>query len=171
MDGENGCNMQFRAKYGSHLPVLVKLLYITDGPVLELGSGWCSTPVMHWLCVPKKRLLVTYENDPGMHRIVHQYNDEYHHVLLIDDWDNADIERQWDIAFIDHAPSERRKVDIARLSNFAKYVVVHDTSWKVEKHYQYSQIWGLFKYRYDYTDAKPYTTILSNYNDLKDISI
>src|SRR3954454_11711777 len=34
----------------THFPVLIKLIQMTDGPVLELGSGLFSTPLLHWLC-------------------------------------------------------------------------------------------------------------------------
>lgn len=164
-------DMRFQAKYGSHLPVLVKLLSITAGPVLELGGGWCSTPVLHWLCAPAKRRLVTYDNDPAMFRILHGYQSEQHEIYLVDDWDKAEIEQAWDVVLVDHAPALRRKEDIKRLAKYAKFLAVHDTSWKVEKNYHYSEIWPLFRYRCDYTAVTPYTTILSNFVDLKDFSV
>lgn len=161
--------MRFRAKYGSHLPMLLKLLSITDGPVLEMGGGWVSTPVLHWCCVPRRRTLLTLDNDPACYEMLRQYDDSYHTIALVEDWDQADIEREfWDIAFIDHAPAERRKEDIRRLANQAEYVVVHDTDDRqVRKHYHYEDIWALYRYRYDYKGALPSTTVLSNFTELK----
>ena len=52
----------FKPSDGSHLPVLIKMVLMTDGPILELGTGFFSTPVLHWLCAEKKRKLVSYDS-------------------------------------------------------------------------------------------------------------
>lgn len=161
--------MKFQIKYGSHIPVLTKLLEMTNGAVLEMGGGWCSTPVLHWLCEPKKRFLLTLDNNPTIIQTFISCQTPTHAIWMVDDWDKVPIERPWDVVLIDHAPSERRKVDIERLKDWAKYIVVHDTYWKQERHYHYKEIYHLFKYRFDYFETYPYTTVLSNLIDLKDL--
>jgi hypothetical protein len=47
---------------GTHLPLLMRAIINTTGPVLELGVGWNSTPVLHEAC--SGRLLVSVENEP-----------------------------------------------------------------------------------------------------------
>lgn len=165
--------MRFRIKYGSHIPVLVKLLSITDGAVLEMGGGWCSTPVLHWLCEPKKRFLLTLDNDPNIIKMFSTCITPTHAIWLVEGWDKVPLDRPlgWDVVLIDHAPSERRIEDIKRLKGLAKYIVVHDTYWKLEKHYHYKEIYPLFKYRLDYNGTYPCTTILSNFVDLKGLEI
>lgn len=158
--------MRFRPKFGSHLPVLFKLLQVTDGDVVEFGGGWCSTPVLHWLCVPYRRKLVTYENDPSFYNMLHEYKHEYHDLIFVEDWDKIEIEKPWDIALIDHGPAERRKYEVMRLANCAKYIVIHDTLWKEEKHYQYRPVLSQFKWRYNYMEVRPRTSVVSNLVDL-----
>lgn len=161
--------MKYNSHYCSHLPVLIKTLLITTGDVLELGTGNYSTPVIHWLCVPHQRFVYSLEYDPKYVQFVEGFTDEYHKIEAVPDWDwdKVNIEKEWDVVLIDHSPAERRKVEIQRVANLAKYIIVHDTDWRNERHYHYADIYPLFKYRYDYRH-KPYTTLLSNFVDLKD---
>lgn len=167
--------MELTMKYGSHLPVLDKLLSLTSGPVLELGVGLTSTPFLHWLTSPKERPLVSYENDPAYYQEFVQFRDACHRVCLVSDWDEAEIEREWDIALVDHAPAGRRIVDIRRLANWAKYIAIHDSHWKMDRHYHYKEIYPLFRWRYDYKPYEsvymPVTTVLSNFVDLGDFQV
>jgi len=140
---------------------------MTSGDVLEMGMGYFSTPILHWLCISQKRILISYENDPTYYYRF-DVDNIFHSAYLVKSWDDAPIEKFWDVVLIDHAPSERRKVDIARLANWAKYIVIHDTRSNQEKHYQYKEIWHLFKYRWDY-NVHCQTTVVSNFVDIKDL--
>ncbi|HLG90830.1 MAG TPA: hypothetical protein VI336_01570 [Candidatus Saccharimonadales bacterium] len=158
-------------KWGSHLPVLMRIISITDGDVLEMGMGLYSTPYLHWACF-NKRKLVSYDNEPEYFNMNKEYKDALHEVHFVDDWDKADIEKPWDLALIDHGPPERRGEDIMRLANLVKYIIVHDTHWKQDKHYHYKEnVFPFFKYRYDYEEVRPTTTVLSNLVDLKDFQV
>lgn len=163
--------MRFRPAYGSHIPVLIWLLQHTQGDVLEMGGGLHSTPLLHWMCVANKRHLYTYDNDPQYTGLIKQFDNEYHHLFLVDDWDKAPIERLWSFALIDHAPGERRPVDALRLKDWAHYIAIHDSSYKDDKHYHYKAIYPQFKWRYDYKTVSPNTTILSNFQDLSGLVI
>lgn len=135
--------------------------------------GLYSTCVMHWMCSPYKRNLFSFDNNEkylDMYNL-RSYEDDYHKIIVTEDWDNAEIEIPWDVVLIDHSPRERRKVDVARIADYAQYVIIHDTGWQNEKHYQYSEIYPLFKYRYDYSVVWPTTTVLSNFVDLTGFSI
>lgn len=161
-------------KFGSHLPVLIKTLSLSDGPVLELGMGMNSSLVMHWMCAAKKRMLVSYENDRDFFKWpleASRFEWELHRVISIDDWDKADIEKPWGLALIDHVPSERRRVDIERLAKYAKYIVVHDTEGRNNHVFHYDQIYPLFKWKYDYNDFMPKTSVLSNFVDLTNFTV
>jgi hypothetical protein len=162
----------FNIRTGSHIPVLIKLLQMTAGPVAEFGMGIYSTPLLHYMCSPKRRELYSFDNDGryiDMFNLA-EYADDYHRIIMVDDWDDVKVDKFWSVVFIDHAPAERRKIDAARFAKFASYIVLHDTGWKWEKNYHYKEIYPLFKYRYDYTAVKHYSTILSNFEDLKDFS-
>ena len=43
--------------WSSHLPVLIKLMAMTSGDVLEVGTGIYSTPFLHWACFSQGRNL------------------------------------------------------------------------------------------------------------------
>jgi|SRR3989338_1093108 len=161
-------------KFGSHLPVLIKVMSITTGPALEMGMGFNSSLVMHWMCSVKKRLLVSYENDFDCFDWplrAGRFANEFHQVIYIEDWGKADIEKPWDVAFIDHVPALRRKEDVKRLAKHAKYIILHDTEGRLEKYHHYQEIYPLFKWKYDYQDYIPKTSVLSNFVDLTNFTV
>lgn len=151
--------------WGSHLPILMKVVRMTTGPVLELGIGLFSTPVLHWLCYETKRELVSYDQDRGYLKMFRNYESNFHKILPVDDWDKIEIERPWDVVLVDHI-DERRRFDVARLAGYAKYILVHDANPEEDDRYQYSKVYPLFKYQYLYTKAAPSTMVLSNFEDL-----
>jgi len=162
--------MKFSPGYGSHLPVLIKVLEVSEGPVLELGSGPFSTPVMHWLCLETKRRLVTYENNWSYYRLFRAFGYGNHEIKFIEDWDTIPIEvEHWGVAFVDHGPAERRKVEIKRLATIADFVVLHDTDAERDSEYGFiKESFPLFKYQYHHKRKIPYTSVLSNFCDILD---
>jgi hypothetical protein len=53
----------------------------------------------------------------------------------------------------------------------ADYVVAHDTENNSNHRYHFSEIFRLYKYRWKYTDAYPYTSIFSNKHDVRNFKI
>jgi hypothetical protein len=159
--------MKYSPGWASHLPVLIKILQISDGPVLELGSGIFSTPVMHWLCLESKRRLITYEDVPDYYNMIKRFSYGMHEIKLIEDWDKIPIDNvHWGVVFVDHNPPERRKIEIARLANIADYIIVHDTESQMDAETGFiKESFPLFKYSYNYKRQKPYTSVLSNFID------
>jgi hypothetical protein len=162
--------MKYSRGYGSHLPVLMKVVGMTTGPILELGTGWNSTPVLHWMCYPTKRKLVSYDAQEKYMDVANMFVDDFHEVHLVSDWDAIDLTPEWSVAFVDHSPNTRRIIDIKRLVH-ADYVVVHDTELRRDKDYGYSEIYPLFKYHYKYRDVYPHTSVLSNKHDLRNFRV
>jgi hypothetical protein len=145
----------------THLPLLTAVMCKTTGPVIEFGCGDNSTPVLHEICDVMHRQLVTVENNPAwIKRVIHMQSDN-HIFVRVKNWD--DIYKQvwpaWDVVFIDHAPGERRIIDILKLKDVANHIVVHDTE---EPAYNYEPVLQQFKYRYDCRLLKPWTTVVSN---------
>lgn len=155
----------------THFPVLMKLVQETTGPILELGTGFYSTVYLHYACLPTKRTLVSYDHWGKWARPAQQFEADFHEVHELRHFARADIEKPWEIAFVDHGPLARRKVDVARLAAHAKYVIVHDTDPKYEHFYQFSEVFPQYKYRYDFTALSPHTTVLSNFVDLSSFSV
>ncbi len=160
-------NLRLRPGRGSHLPILMKAIALTGGPILELGCGVYSTNPLHWACWESKRRLVTYENNPRFFDFLKKYETDYHEVHCIDDWDAVDLSERWSVAFIDHEPGPRRGIELGRLAH-AEYVIAHDTERKAEHKYGYRERFNLYKYRYKCKAAAPHTTIFSNTHDVSD---
>lgn len=157
----------------SHLPMLVRVFEMSEGDVLELGTGYFSSLILRWLSDVSKRHVYAYESRWSWNKRVERLRGEYYHTVLCPNWDAADFEKQrWGMAFIDHSPSERRHIDVARLANLVDYIVLHDTQPKDDAtYYLFSKIWHLFKYRYDYTKYPNWTSVVSNFKDLENLKI
>jgi hypothetical protein len=167
-------NMNVSIRYSTHLPVLMEVMKRTTGDVLELGPGVFSTPVLHWLCEKHKRNLLTIETDKKWHEFCNKYyRTEFHKHLWVEKWDDAGtaIKKQWDVVLADHSPSGRRMVEIARLANLAKYIVIHDADPAKDREYHLSEIYPLFKYKFYFGEVEPATVVLSNFIDLKDFEV
>ncbi len=167
--------MSVSGNYGTHLAPLIQAVRKTDGEILELGVGIFSTPYLHYLSHVSKRHLTSYDNDAGWARqfatsvfSAYLYKGPYHKIIPVESWDDAKIEKPWDVALVDHSPSERRIVEIERLAKWAKYIIIHDSNRRQESVYHYSKIYPLFKYRTDWHEDSNHATVLSNLVDLED---
>jgi len=146
----------------------MKVVAETTGPILELGCGLYSTTPLHWACWVPKRKLVTYENNPKFYDFLKAYETDFHEVHCIDDWDKIDISGPWAVAFVDHSPGPRRRVEVERLQH-AEYVVIHDTEGRNDRRYgKISEVAPLFKYQFTYTGTYPHTSVFSNTHDVTD---
>jgi hypothetical protein len=117
--------------WGSHLVPLMACVCETMGPVLEIGIGHFSTPVLHAVCEAMGRDLVSVEQNEEWYEEFKSYSNKSHRVILTKDYDSNDIICDpwawWSVSFIDNSPGgERRKNDFKRLIENSDYVVVHD---------------------------------------------
>lgn len=155
--------MKFNPRYCSHFPVLIKVLSATNGTVLEVGMGPFSSPVMHWLCFDKERLLISLESNEEYVHLNRRFVSQNHEIHLVKDWNDFDFNRKWDVAFVDNEREMRAPV-IKKIAGNTNYVVIHDSEEHV--YYHLDEIFPLFKYRYNYTKVVPNTSVLSNKKDL-----
>lgn len=111
---------------GSHLPALVACVAVTDGPVLELGLGEFSTPVLHALCF-RGRKLVSLDHDQRALDNFGCLASDWHEVRLDPNYASLDrlAREPWGVVLVDHWPSERRAADALKFLG-AEFVVVHD---------------------------------------------
>lgn len=174
--------MKYFPGWSSHYPMLITALDLArpgiaksfsidldNTDVLELGMGPFSTPLLHWLCFDDDRKLFSYDNDPKYIEMNRRFRSDWHTVELVEDWNTVAMDRFWSVAFVDHRPAGRRYHDIKRLAKQAFIVVVHDTEPENNRFYAYHRAFVKYKYRYDWTKAKPHTTLLSNFIDFKRI--
>ncbi len=157
---------------GTHIPTLLKVIPLTTGDVCEMGAGFNSTPILHWLCQGRK--LVTYENDQDYFRLAHQYQTNNHRIRKVDDWKEVDFDRHWGVVFIDHSYKGKgfqpeglpqRGDDVLKFKNVDIFIL-HDTEPEEEEHYHYNLVFPHFKYRYDWKETKPWTSVISNTIDV-----
>ncbi len=170
------------SKGGTHFPALATVVMNTNGPVLEFGCGDYSTPLLHALCAPKKRLLVSTDTDKywialfldlecEWHKFVHvdaygTANDPRNtwlHSVNAQEWDKVGHEAHWSVVFVDHAPGSRRPVEVARLRNNADVFIVHDSE---DPRYGWEPLLSTFKYKYVYDRYNVTTTIVSDTIDI-----
>ena len=162
--------MSISGNYGTFLPGLMKAVEKTNGDVLELGMGMFSTPYLHYQCLLANRQLTSYDNDQNWAQffIDYGYQQPHHHIVVVDDYAKANIDKWWDVVLIDHSPDFRRVIEARRLANLAKYIIIHDSNGRYEKVYHYSEIYPLFKFKTIWDKDARHATVLSNFSDLKD---
>jgi hypothetical protein len=163
--------------WNSHVPLLKAALSAVTGPVIELGAGDGSTPLLHELC-NGVRPLVTMETSPEYLRRFErlsdygQAGDHYHAFVAVSDWSMAPIERwfegkRWGVALVDHAPGERRIHDIRRLAPICDLIVIHDTEpGQARAGYGYDEIWSLFPHILHDTRLGTWTSVVSQTVDV-----
>ncbi len=134
--------------HGTHIPVLLACLHRSTGPILELGGGWYSTPLIN--AFSHGRLARTIESNPEWFTKIssigpcHPDTMKSHQFVLAPDYDLAPLEdQQWAVAFIDHAPAERRIKDIERLRSHSTLIIAHDTE---DDAYNYHPLLSSFRY-------------------------
>lgn len=161
------------ANWGSHLPMLIKAFLHTKGPVLELGCGDFSTPVLHELCAYFQRSLLSADSDLSWIDNFKDLENSWHKFIYIPVFEtkkNSKLElwnsiplQDWGMIFVDHAPIRRRVDDIARFKDHAQIIVVHDYE-KIDK-----EIFNEFKYKYVYERYVSQTILISNVINLSAI--
>ena len=154
----------------THIPLLVRAIDKSEGDILEIGTGYFSTLILHWISAIMKRHVYSYESREFWYNRAKKNETEFHHIVYCPTWDLADFDqRHWGLVFVDHSPNNRRPVEIARLANKCDFMVIHDTDPERDFMYGHQKALAPFKYRYDYERIKPYTTVVSNFFDVGDM--
>jgi len=158
------------ANWGTHQTPLITAVVHTSGPILELGCGDFSTPLLHAICSVNQRILLSADADKKWLRLFLDLETPWHkfiYVPVFEDpnnpqahkWDQIGKNVHWSIVFIDHSPGKRRATDIQRLRTQTDIFVVHDT----EKSYKdYKLVLESFKYKFIYKRYKKQTTLVSD---------
>lgn len=168
---------ELASSYGTHMACLVAAAVHTDGPILEMGAGDYSTPLLHSVCSKNERYLLStdtdqkwlsyftdMENDWHKFKYVKVYEDDWEINPQPNEWDAIGGDRHWSVVFIDHRPGERRVIDIARLRNNTEIFVVHDTE---QSEYYYEPLLSSFRYKYVDKRYTTQTTVVSDTIDVR----
>jgi hypothetical protein len=138
----------------NHRHLLWEALELTNGPVIEFGSGFGSTPFLKKYCKIKDRLFTSYDS-----------NQEWANktgAIVVPDWEKINI-KSVDVLFLDHAPGERRQFDLVKYKDIAKIIVIHDSEPIGAGNYQVRQHFNKFKYVKDFQSNGAWATMLSNF--------
>lgn len=172
--------------FGTHQPLLFGACLRTSGPILELGSGFFSTPFIHALSIAQRRRCVTLDTNYEYFGAVKSYQSENHEVALLPGFvrnqqgkalvaadrsvDSYVAEQQqrlselcaryghFDVAFVDHDPAFLRQPALEFLADKATYLVTHDT--EAKSHYAFD--FSSFRYCFEDRSVSTWTAIMSN---------
>jgi hypothetical protein len=154
---------------GSHYPVLAAMVGATKGPVLELGLGDFSTPLLHMLCGAQRpeRKLVSIENSSLWLSKFLELRRAWHVVgcVPVDDLTMQaliDAVVQWSVAFVDFAPGEHRARFIAHHRENVDFFVVHDAEDSPVANYGFTKLFKTFKYAWKWGKCNVDTAVLSD---------
>ena len=110
----------------SHLPLLLACVAATPRPILEIGIGSVSTPILHSLCL--QRPLTSLEDSAECREIYRDYFVGGHEIY--DDTPAMLKEfttQRWGVVFIDDSPGGwARANQLEIFLPVADYVVMHD---------------------------------------------
>jgi hypothetical protein len=121
----------------------------TKGPILEIGSGFYSTP---FLCFfNNDRLVVSVESDEKWREQSQDWG-----VIALPSVDEAlRLSPNYDVVLID-GPIKSRQPNVELFRKRARFVIVHDTEDDV-----YGYKFDGWKYKKWFKELQPWTTLLS----------
>lgn len=120
--------------YSTHQRLLVRGLMETTGPVLELGCGHYSTPILQEICNAQGRDLLSLDNHPAW---VKQFSAKTIR------WEHFSPTRSYGLVVVDHAdpPKHERWKQVLKLLPCCDTFVTHDTQ---DPLYGYNEIRNMF---------------------------
>jgi hypothetical protein len=154
----------FSEGWGTHAPLLAAVVASArPGPVLELGVGRSSSPILVEMCRAMGRDLVGLESEKGW--ISELADLDYPDVHYMPDWGKLPAwlegRGRWSVIFVDHGPGEARLPVLQMIRGYAEFIVCHDTH---NEGYLpgFEAELDSYKYRHDYTLMMPCTTVVSD---------
>lgn len=176
--------------YSTHQPLLVAAMLYTQGPILEMGGGYYSTPLVSAFANIQQREAHTIETSAEVYDLVKHFSSRFHNIWRVDGYDfesagvfmpRADmtraqyveiqsrfladfcekIPRRWSVVFVDHSPGFNRVPAIEHFANIADFIVAHDT--ELDR-LGYEPCLSTFRYRWDFRPYLPQSTIVSNFH-------
>lgn len=147
---------QITSNWDSHRPLLWEALEATKHlklPVLELGVGYGSTPLLQEYCKDEGLLLFSYDFDSNW---AFKF-----HAIHTRNWD-VPWEKEYSVVLVDESPGEHRKISISKLHH-AKIVVAHDTEKAADHGYKMRAELTKYKYAIEYITDGAGAMAVSNF--------
>lgn len=158
--------MNYDPAYGSHLfPLMHCVINTGKTPILELGTGIYSSLMLN-AYLPVDRLMLSFETDKGWADQFQSIRRPGHFLFHINNYDEMygmDCMKHppatFGLIIVDHAPCERRIVDVERLYNDNSVFIMHDVETPI---YGYSRIAPKFRFNFVFNRKNPHTAIFTN---------
>jgi hypothetical protein len=119
-------------KWGSFIPALMACAAFVEDPILEIGVGHFSTPLLHAFCVSTGRKLISVEQDADWAAKFEPFLSGNGHCFYVGKYDDLlpkiALRELSVLAFIDnsHPAGESRVNHFKALLPVSSFVVVHD---------------------------------------------
>ena len=155
--------------YATHLEGLAWALARSEGPVVELGGGWYSTPMLHGFCEVLGRELFTVEDSAWFLAALEGYWPAPWHHYAHDDSYGIPVAEPG-LVFVDAGTIYRAPLVLAAKEAGAQLIVVHDTEdpppagrpdWGEPYPGMAVALEG-FAHRRDFTSFAEHTTVVSD---------
>jgi len=158
--------------YSTHIGVAAACALASRGPILELGAGFYSTPLLHAICLMCGRNLVTVDSDSRWLERFGRYAGPHHLLEVSNQPSDWAARLRWGFALIDNGQHERACC-LSALAKNAELIAAHDTQAPQES-YGYEPTLSGFTHRFDYRAEElrsgrglvPWTTVVSNCREL-----
>lgn len=146
-----------KPRFGTHRKALTAAVSRTFGPIIEVGAGKYSTPLLLDLAKDSgiTRTLVTVEHDP-----IWQPKEAKYHIVLDSLTDGVALFPRYSVALIDGGAQERA-VALDLLLPKTDYLVVHDTE-RLQDYPGLAEVLSRVIFRYDFQDEEPWTSVVSD---------
>lgn len=147
--------------YSTHQEALVFAALCTCGPILELGCGNYSTPILNQICnLQKRNFKIISSNKNWLEKYDYVSNKE-----LITKWESYIFKEKYGMVFLDNEQLTIKRLElIPKIFNITNTLVVHDadmmSKWENWAAYTFDKKITWFK-RY-----KPHTAVIQNENFL-----
>jgi len=155
--------------YETHQPVLLDLLeHLPDARMIELGTGYASTPIV----LGRTGASLSLETEPVWYRRFRRYASDAHRLELVRDfdereWQSDHLRAEWDVALVDNSPGTSRQRNLLALGERTRFVVCHDTQECFRPAAsRFGWDFSSFGHVFTYTRFATYTTVVSNHEPI-----
>jgi predicted O-methyltransferase YrrM len=145
--------------YATHQRLLVKYMMQTTGPVIELGAGNYSTPILHEIATAQGRHLTTVDHNSDWLNKFKIFEGDGHAMILLSSWTEFEVCGSYGFAFVDHAdpPSHPRWLQVEKLLPVADLILIHDTE---DDLYGYAKLMNIIDVIDEDTTFRTHTRII-----------
>lgn len=153
--------------WSTHIPMLAAVVATArPGPVLEIGVGRGSSPLLVEMCRAMDRDLMGLDSDAKWIEEIREI--DYPNLQHVTDWADMPLWLQahralypWSVIFIDHGPAEARLPVLKACRGHAEFIVCHDAH-NPGYLIGFDAYLDTFKYRSDYTLMAAQTSVVSD---------